>query len=337
MTPGQTDKAADKGGVATAPTAETTASTNQEKSAPASQAGDETPDENLKDAEAHAGQVADDQSHNYTSFVHGQSQEVTMQNGATVSLDNDIISNKDSETMLRLTGAAQAGKTYTILIPTVFATRVNTPELPPAYGNTSIFLHNADGHEYLGVVYNITKDATLNQYIPLVRNTAADIRKLFDDSDKVNYYREYDLIAGQIQVIHNNEVQKLTVNYQLPNVFVNGSEKLALEDIGDNRVGNGLDINLQIPVELGHMYISWDLFGTIPVTIPNFSFDIQGPKGQNIADWIKLNSETGKITDQNGERGTFHVSLAPQGNNVIKVNITDVTPLAVTSWNIGNH
>lgn len=144
-------------------------------------------------------------------------------------------------------------------------------------------------------------------------------------------------ITGQIQVIHNNEVQKLTVNYQLPNIFVNGSAKLALEDINDNRVGNGLDINLQIPVELGHTYTSWDLFGTIPVTIPDFSFDIQGPKGQNIADWIKLNSETGKITDQNGERGTFHVSLAPQVNNVIMVNITDVTPLAVTSWNIGNH
>ncbi len=94
--------------------------------------GDETPDETLKNAEVNAGRVVDDQSHNYTSFVHGQSQEVTMQSGATLSLDSDIISNKDSETMLRLTGAVQAGETYTILIPTVFAKQVNLPGLPPA-------------------------------------------------------------------------------------------------------------------------------------------------------------------------------------------------------------
>jgi LPXTG-motif cell wall-anchored protein len=234
-------------------------------------------------------------------------------------------------------GGMTAGETYIVLIPKMFAERSTIPGLAPADGTTSIIENN----EYWEVAYTPSKPYTAKFDIPLLRNTQVALSNIFANSDNQNFYRPYDLITGQIKVIHGTEVTKLPISYQLPNLFVGENGYLSIRDISNRVVGNGLDIDLSVPIGLGFMHQSSDIFGAVKITVPEFSFEIQGPAGKNISDWIQADSATGTITvqNQNGSifrdnQGSFHLNLEPQGNNVIKVKITDITSLAINALNV---
>lgn len=142
------------------------------------------------------------------------------------------------------------------------------------------------------------------------------------------FYRPYDLITGHIKVIHGNEIVDLPLSYQLPALFNGGSGNITLQEISDGQVANGSDLNLTLPLELGFNQNTSDLFGTSPVTVPDFSFNIQGPVGQNITDWLTLGGDKGQVVTKNrvgnvtysNDAGNFQVSLTPHGN-MLTVNV----------------
>jgi hypothetical protein len=289
----------------------------------------------LADAKKDAGKIVDDQSTDHDSYVTGQKQTVTMENGTTLDLSSDTInSKKETSATLTLSGTSRVGDTYKILIPVAYTEQQRAiPSVPTSYDKTSILQYQDDkGQSYFEITYIFTEEANFKQSINLLRNSAVALRDVFANAGEGIYYRPYDMISGQIKVIHGTDVQSFKMNYQLPMIFTGRTDSLTLKDVSDGKIDNGDDINLSLPINLGYQDNYHDNFGTSSVKVlPNFSFDIKGP--ENSADWITLKSNTGTFADGYTHESSFQVDLTKQSDNVVRVHVKNVDPLTITPWN----
>ncbi len=277
-------------------------------------------------AKASVGQIVDDQSHDYTSYyLPGKEQTAKVAN-VNVSLDRDVINEKQSAQLV-LAGTAEAGETYTVLIPTIYADRTSLPGLPPVYGTTTI--KGDDSSPYFEVIYRFTISTTFGQTFPLTRNPAVELRKVF--ANTTDFYRPFDLISGHIKVIHNSDVADLAISYQLPMIFQGGKGQMQLP----TSVANGEDIKLQVPIVLNTLHRASDVFGTTPLSVPDFSLRLKTEPSQKIADWVKLGAQTGTITDNAGHQASCKFSLAEDGNDLI-IKVSAVQPLSFSYANANN-
>lgn len=276
-------------------------------------------------AKAAVGQIVDDQSHDYTSYLPGKEQTAKFAKGH-VSLNRDVINEKQSAKLV-LAGTAEAGETYTVLIPTIYAGRTSLPGLPPGYGTTTI--KGDDSSPYFEVIYRFTISTTFGQTFTLTRNPAVELRKVF--ANATDFYRPFDLISGHIKVIHNTDVADLAISYQLPMIFQGGKGQMQLP----TSVANGEDIKLQVPIVLNTLQRASDVFGTTPLSVSDFSLRLKTEPSQKIADWVKLGAQTGTITDNAGHQASCKFSLAEDGNDLI-IKVSAVQPLSFSYANANN-
>lgn len=315
--------------------ADSDAKTNEAKvKAKSTDAKETTNEQVLKDAQAQAGKLVDDQSHDYDDYQTGKSQSVTL-DGSTLSIDKDILNGSTDTANLTFKAANfKAGDTYTILIPAVYMNGdASVAHLDPSYGTTSV--------ERCGNYWKITNKftnsgaSTISQPIVIRRNSDVNLSSEFKDSASTAYWRPYDLIRGNIQIIKNTDVKSLGMNYQL-----GGLAKSTLSAVNLNNgsvtfpIVNNSNLDLSI-ADFGQAFDkdncrlvmtsngAQDVFGNANDVLKDLSFSIKVP------DYVSLVSDTGRIGDANTNIGSFKMTKTGNEITVSNVHFNDDTKMDV--------
>ena len=297
---------------------------------------DSTDDSTLSQAELHAGSLIDDRSQNYLAFQTGTMQTVGLRDGSTLTIDNNIINAKHPSTVLTFKSSSfKAGDKYTILIPHIYLDSANdVASLQPAFGSTTVeSLKDIDGHVYWKITDKFINSGTITQSIKLTRRDMMpeDLNTWFKDTDSENVYRPFDLITGDIQLVHNDERQSLTMNYELPDYTKSVNDKYGVKNGTFNApFKNGSKMVLQLPLDLLNYWgkDAPNIFGSAHsnVTLPKFEFRIRPSKGGKLPNIST--ASVGYLVDEdlNKTMGSFDIvgGVDPDDSRFMNISVSNL-------------
>ena len=274
--------------------------------------------------------LRDDRSTDYSGYIKGQAQSVTLKDGSSLSVNSDVI-NSDTDKSAILTfksSSFKPGDTYTILIPRVMMdSESDVAHLQPSFGTTSVDeIEFNDGKYYWKIVNRFVNSGTVSQDIKLSRATDFDsgmLEKYFSSAD---FWRPYDLIHGTVNLIKGTDRGSLDFKYQLggftksnfPNYnLVNGDLKYPLVN------GQAYDFNVYLNTDSVIENGRYDGFGLGKDVLKAVSLSIE-----NDHDYLKLNNSVANIyNDHHQLIGTMNIK-ADHGKLIFSdLKLNDTVPV----------